>query len=122
LTAGPDALYTTSTLREAQSLSWWWPTGQRCKLPQVLGDGGKDKFILCASWATQSKSTKVPVREEKGPLPHISPLRPIYFTVTTKRGLQGRTLLVSKFQDRNSLLHIRAETEEAGNNQSRAEL
>src|SRR5947209_2033482 len=45
-------------------------TGKQCKPSQVLGEGGKDKFILCASWATQSKSTKVPVREEKGPLPH----------------------------------------------------
>ena len=31
-------------------------------------------------------------------------------------------LLVSKFQDRNALLHARAETEEAGNNLCRAGL
>jgi len=41
----------------------------------------------------------------------------VYFTSTTKqRGLSSRPLLVSKFQDRNSLLNVRAETEEARNN------
>jgi hypothetical protein len=38
--AGPDAFYATSTLRGAQSLSGWWSRDQRCKPPQVLGDGG----------------------------------------------------------------------------------
>ena len=39
----------------------------------------------------------------------------VYFTSTTKQGgLSSRRLLVSKFQDRNSLLNVRAE--EAGNN------
>lgn len=38
--AGPDAFYATSTLRGAQSLSGWRARDQRCKPPQVLGDGG----------------------------------------------------------------------------------
>jgi hypothetical protein len=41
----------------------------------------------------------------------------VYFTSTTiQRGLSSRALLVSKFQDRISLLHVCAGIEEAGNN------
>src|SRR5438552_14850270 len=38
--AGLDAFYATSTLRDEQSLSGWSSRDQRCKPPQVLGDGG----------------------------------------------------------------------------------
>jgi hypothetical protein len=38
----------------------------------------------------------------------------IFHLYDEQRGLSGRRLLVSKFQDRNSLLNVR--TEEAGNN------
>jgi hypothetical protein len=55
---GPDALYATSTLRDAQNLSGWRPGNQRCELSQVLSDGGQNKFILGASRAAQSKSTE----------------------------------------------------------------
>jgi hypothetical protein len=46
----PDALYTTLTLRDAQSLSGWWPSDL-----QVLSDGGENELILGASRATKSE-------------------------------------------------------------------
>src|SRR6266567_3990587 len=52
----PDALYATPTLRDAQSLSGWWPSDQRCEPSQVLGDSGQNKLILGASRAAQSQS------------------------------------------------------------------
>jgi hypothetical protein len=58
LTRCPDASYATSTLRNAQNLSGWRSRDQRCELSQVLGDGGKNKLILGASRAAQSKSTE----------------------------------------------------------------
>ncbi len=54
----PDAVYATPPLRDAQNLGWWWPRDQRCEPSQVLSDGSKNKLILGASWATQSKSTE----------------------------------------------------------------
>jgi hypothetical protein len=51
----PDALYTTLTLRDAQSLSGWWPSDQRCEPSQVLSDGGENELILGASRATKSE-------------------------------------------------------------------
>jgi hypothetical protein len=54
----PDVFSATSTLRDAQNLSGRRPSDQRCKPPQVLGDGSQNKLILGASWATQSKPTE----------------------------------------------------------------
>jgi len=54
----PDALYSTPALRDAQGLSGWWPSDQRCEPSQVLSDGGQNKLILGASRTTQSKSTE----------------------------------------------------------------
>ena len=53
-----DALYATFTLRNTQGLNGWRSRNQRCKPPQVLGDGGQNKLVLGASWATQSKPTE----------------------------------------------------------------
>jgi hypothetical protein len=55
----PGALYATFTLRNAQNLSGWRSRDQRCEPPQVLGDGGQNKFILSTSWTTQSKPTEL---------------------------------------------------------------
>ena len=55
----PDALYATPTLRDAQSLSGWWPSDQRGEPSQVLGDSGQNKLVLSASWTTQSKPTEL---------------------------------------------------------------
>ena len=52
------AVYATPTLRDAQSLSGWWPSDQRREPSQVLSDGGQNELILGASWATKSKPTK----------------------------------------------------------------
>jgi len=57
--AGADALYATPTLRDAHSLSGWWPRDQLCKASQILSDGGQNKLVLGASWTTQSKSTEL---------------------------------------------------------------
>jgi hypothetical protein len=54
-----DALYATPTLRNTLSMSGWRSGNQRCKSPQVLSDGGQNKLILGASWATQSKPTEL---------------------------------------------------------------
>ena len=51
----PQGLYAIPTLCDAQSLNGWRPSNQRCKPPQVLGDGGQNKLVLGASWTTQSK-------------------------------------------------------------------
>jgi hypothetical protein len=64
--AGPDALYATATLRDAQSLSGWWSSDQRCEPPQVLGNGSQNKLILGASWTAQSKPAELQVRK-----PHL---------------------------------------------------
>jgi hypothetical protein len=50
----------TQLQRYAMHRTWAgsWPSDQRCEPSQVLSEGGKDKFILGASWATQSKSTE----------------------------------------------------------------
>ena len=55
----PDALYATFTLRNTQSLSGWRSRNQRCEPSQVLGDGSQNKFILGASWTTQSKPAEL---------------------------------------------------------------
>jgi hypothetical protein len=52
------ALYATPTLRDAQRLSGWWPSDQRCEPPQVLGNSGKNKLVLGASGTAQSKPTE----------------------------------------------------------------
>ena len=57
--AAPDALYATRTLRDTRSPSGWWSSDQRREPPQVLGDGSKNKFVLGASWSTQSESTEL---------------------------------------------------------------
>jgi hypothetical protein len=54
-----DALYATFTLRNTQGLNGWRSRNQRCKPPQVLGDGGQNKLVLGASWTTQSKPTQL---------------------------------------------------------------
>ena len=51
----PDALDATPTLRGAQSLSGRWPSDERCKPSQILGDGSQNELILGAPWTTQSK-------------------------------------------------------------------
>ena len=38
--------------------SRWRPSDQRCEPPQILSDGGQNKFILSASWATKPKPTE----------------------------------------------------------------
>ena len=55
----PDALYATLTLRNTQSLSGWRSRNQRCEPPQVLSNGGQNKFVLSTSWTTQSKPTEL---------------------------------------------------------------
>ena len=55
----PRRLYAIPPLRDAQSLNGWRPSDQRCKSPQVLSDGGQNKFVLGASWTTQSKPTEL---------------------------------------------------------------
>jgi hypothetical protein len=47
-----DAVYSTPPLRDAQSLSGWWESHQRCEPPQILGNGSQNEFILGASWTT----------------------------------------------------------------------
>ena len=37
----------------------WRPSDQRCEPAQVLGDGGKNKLVLGASWTTQSKPAEL---------------------------------------------------------------
>ena len=56
---GPDALYATPTLRNAQSLSGRRSRNQRCEPSQVLSDGGQNKLVLGASRATQSEPTEL---------------------------------------------------------------
>jgi len=58
LSAGVDALYATSTLRSALDQIWRRPGNQGREPAQVLGDGGKNKLVLGASRAPQSKPTK----------------------------------------------------------------
>ena len=48
-----------STLRDAQSLSGWWSSDQRCEPPQVLGNGSQNELILGASWTAQSKPAEL---------------------------------------------------------------
>jgi hypothetical protein len=55
----PDALHTTRTLRDAQGLSGWWPSNQRCEPSHILSDGGQNKLIVGTSWATQSEPTEL---------------------------------------------------------------
>ena len=50
-----DTLYATLTLRNTQSLSGWRSGNQRREPSQVLSNGGQNKFVLNASWTTQSK-------------------------------------------------------------------
>ena len=53
--AAPYAVYATSTLRNAQNRSGWRSRNERCKAPEVLGEGGENKLVLSNSRATQSK-------------------------------------------------------------------
>ena len=46
-------------LRDAQSLSGWWSSDQRCEPPQVLGNGSQNELILGASWTAQSKPAEL---------------------------------------------------------------
>jgi len=52
-------LYATPTLRDALNRTWRRPGDQRCEPPQILSDGGQNKFILGASGATQSKPAEL---------------------------------------------------------------
>src|SRR6478752_4472428 len=45
----------TFTLHNNQGLIGWRSRNQRCEPPQVLGNGGQNKFVLSASWTAQSK-------------------------------------------------------------------
>jgi hypothetical protein len=40
-------------------MSGWWSRNRRCGPPQVLSDGGQNKLVLSASWATQSQPTEL---------------------------------------------------------------
>ena len=51
-------LHATPTLRDAQNPGGWRSRDQRCESPQVLSDGGQNKFILGTSWAAQSKPSE----------------------------------------------------------------
>jgi hypothetical protein len=55
---GPDVIYATPALRDAQNLSGWWPGAQFGEPSQVLGDGGEREFVLCTARAAQSKPTE----------------------------------------------------------------
>jgi len=45
----------TFALHNTQGLIGWRSRNQRCEPPQVLGNGGQNKFVLSASWTAQSK-------------------------------------------------------------------
>src|SRR4030095_4494771 len=47
------------TLRNTKSLSGGRSRNQRCEPPQVLSNGGQNKFVLSTSWTTQSKPTEL---------------------------------------------------------------
>jgi hypothetical protein len=49
LSAGSPALYATLTLHNTRHMSRWRSRKQRRELPQVLGDGSKDKLVLGTS-------------------------------------------------------------------------
>jgi hypothetical protein len=58
LTHWPSRFYATPVLRDAQNLSGWRSCDEHGEPTQVLSDGGKNKFILGASRAAQSKSAE----------------------------------------------------------------
>jgi hypothetical protein len=56
-------LSATPTLRAARSPSGWWPRNQQCEPSPILNDGGQNKLVLGASWATKSK----PIESQDAP-------------------------------------------------------
>ena len=81
--------YATFTLRSTQSMNGWWPSDQGCEPPQILCDGSQNKFILGASWATQSQPTKLQdalqVGEPHLDLPAATARSPRYWRATGQR-------------------------------------